>query len=257
MRANVSAQRRWTGHRPCDPTISQSIHVKQNQTESPDSVPFGGCGRRPPCHCSTVCTRPGDDHSDGGWALWLKTCRNSGPHLFGSRHRDLWIATPRPAFSTHPARPVAQGCLVTNDYWLSAGEWFFSLARSGGRFSIEPGRDRLFNPMPVFHVHAGVVALMPMLLSQGCVIRPEHFSAKRWWREVSTSRASIVHYIGAVPQALIAMARSSEERAHCVRFGFGAGMEPATRQSHVVDRVDVAQDHPRFDLQVHRCPRMA
>jgi crotonobetaine/carnitine-CoA ligase len=120
-----------------------------------------------------------------------------------------------------------KGCLVTNDYWLSAGEWFFTLAQSGGHFSIEPGRDRLFNPMPVFHVHAGVVALMPMLLSQGCLIRPEYFSAKRWWREVSTSRATIVHYIGAVPQALIALDRSADERAHSVRFGFGAGMEPA------------------------------
>jgi acyl-CoA synthetase (AMP-forming)/AMP-acid ligase II len=120
-----------------------------------------------------------------------------------------------------------KGCLVTNDYWLSAGEWFFTLSKSGGRFSVEPGRDRLFNPMPVFHVHAGVVALMPMLLSQGCVIRPEYFSAKRWWSEVSTSRATIIHYIGAVPQALIALDRSADERAHVVRFGFGAGMEPA------------------------------
>jgi acyl-CoA synthetase (AMP-forming)/AMP-acid ligase II len=72
-----------------------------------------------------------------------------------------------------------------------------------------------------------VVALMPMLLSQGCLVRPEYFSAKRWWNEISTSRATIVHYIGAVPQALVALERSAEERAHTVRFGFGAGMEPA------------------------------
>ncbi|WP_029082569.1 AMP-binding protein [Bradyrhizobium sp. th.b2] len=141
----------------------------------------------------------------------------------GSLGRD----TEAGVFYTSGTTGRPKGCLVTNDYWLSAGEWFFTLARSGGRFSIEPGRGRLFNPMPVFHVHAGVVALMPMLLSQGCVIRPEHFSAKRWWREVSTSRATIVHYIGAVPQALIAMDRSAGERAHSVRFGFGAGMEPA------------------------------
>lgn len=120
-----------------------------------------------------------------------------------------------------------KGCVVTNDYWLSAGAWFFTLSRQGGRFSIEPGRDRLFNPMPVFHVHAGVVALMPMLLSQGCLVRPEHFSAKRWWSEVVASRATIVHYIGVVPQALLALAETPEERAHSVRFGFGAGMEPA------------------------------
>jgi crotonobetaine/carnitine-CoA ligase len=120
-----------------------------------------------------------------------------------------------------------KGCLVTNDYWLSAGEWFLALAKGGGLFSIEPGRDRLFNPLPVFHVHAGVVAFMPMLLSQGCLIRPEHFSAKRWWSDVIESRATIVHYIGVIPQALLALEEVAEERAHFVRFGFGAGMEPA------------------------------
>lgn len=120
-----------------------------------------------------------------------------------------------------------KGCLVTNDYWLSAGEWFIALAAAGGRFSIAPGRDRLFNPMPVFHVHAGVVAMMPMLLTQGCVVRPEYFSAKRWWNEVTASRATIVHYIGAVPQALVGLDASAAERAHHVRFGFGAGLEPA------------------------------
>jgi crotonobetaine/carnitine-CoA ligase len=81
--------------------------------------------------------------------------------------------------------------------------------------------------MPVFHVHAGVVGMMPMLLSQGCVIRPEYFSAKRWWNEVIASRATIVHYIGAVPQALVTLEETANERAHNVRFGFGAGMEPA------------------------------
>lgn len=140
---------------------------------------------------------------------------------------SLDLDTEAAVFYTSGTTGRPKGCLVTNEYWLSAGEWFFTLSKGGGRFSIEPGQDRLFNPMPVFHVHAGVVALMPMLLSQGCIIRPEYFSAKRWWNEVATSRATIVHYIGAVPQALIALDKSTDERAHAVRFGFGAGMEPA------------------------------
>jgi len=139
----------------------------------------------------------------------------------------LGRATEAAVFYTSGTTGRPKGCLVTNDYWLSAGEWFLTLAKGGGIFSIEPGRDRLFNPLPVFHVHAGVVAFMPMLLSQGCLIRPEHFSAKRWWSEVTESRATIVHYIGIVPQALLAQDEAAEERRHCVRFGFGAGMEPA------------------------------
>lgn len=140
---------------------------------------------------------------------------------------SLGRTTEAAVFYTSGTTGRPKGCLVTNDYWLSAGEWFLTLAQQGGYFSIETGRDRLFNPMPVFHVHAGVVALMPMLLSRGCVIRPEHFSARRWWNEVVESRATIVHYIGVVPQALLALEETANERAHTVRFGFGAGMEPA------------------------------
>jgi acyl-CoA synthetase (AMP-forming)/AMP-acid ligase II len=135
-------------------------------------------------------------------------------------------ATEAAVFYTSGTTGRPKGCLVTNDYWLSAGEWFLTLAKQGGIFTIERGRDRLFNPLPVFHVHAGVVAFMPMLLSQGCLIRPEHFSAKRWWSEVVASRATIVHYIGVIPQALLAQEEAAEERAHSIRFGFGAGMEP-------------------------------
>ena len=136
-------------------------------------------------------------------------------------------ATEAAVFYTSGTTGRPKGCVVTNDYWLATGEWFLTLAKQGGLFTIEPGCDRLFNPMPLFHVHAGVAALMPMLLSQGCLIRPEHFSARRWWSEVVASRATIVHYIGIVPQALLALQAAPEERAHAVRFGFGAGMEPA------------------------------
>jgi acyl-CoA synthetase (AMP-forming)/AMP-acid ligase II len=144
-----------------------------------------------------------------------------------ARARSLDRSTEAAVFYTSGTTGRPKGCLVTNEYWLSAGEWFLTLAAAGGLFSIDPARDRLFNPMPLFHVHAGVVAMMPMLLTQGCLIRPEHFSAKRWWSEVVESRATIVHYIGVVPQALLALEKLPEERAHAVRFGFGAGMEPA------------------------------
>jgi acyl-CoA synthetase (AMP-forming)/AMP-acid ligase II len=140
---------------------------------------------------------------------------------------SLGRSTEAAVFYTSGTTGRPKGCLATNDYWLSTGEWFLTLAEDGGLFTIKPVRDRLFNPMPLFHVHAGVAALMPMLLSQGCLIRPERFSAKRWWSEVVASRATIVHYIGVVPQALLALPESPEERAHSVRFGFGAGMEPA------------------------------
>lgn len=135
-------------------------------------------------------------------------------------------STEAAVFYTSGTTGRAKGCRVTNDYWLSAGEWFIALSRDGGFFQLDSGKDRLFNPMPVFHVHAGVVAFMPMLLTQGCLIRPDHFQPRRWWRDVAASKATIVHYIGVVPQALLALPGCDEEHRHQVKWGFGAGMEP-------------------------------
>ena len=45
------------------------------------------------------------------------------------------------------------------------------------------------------------------------------------------SRATIVHYLGVVVPMLLNQPASPLERAHCVRFGYGAGVEP---QLHAV-----------------------
>src|SRR5262249_14166483 len=57
----------------------------------------------------------------------------SRPASWGSLDRN----TEAGVFYTSGTTGRPKGCLVTNDYWLSAGEWFFTLARSGGRFSLE------------------------------------------------------------------------------------------------------------------------
>ncbi|WP_169544839.1 AMP-binding protein [Sneathiella aquimaris] len=116
-----------------------------------------------------------------------------------------------------------KGCILTNDYHLTAGKWYSEL---GGLVDIRPGKERLFNPLPLFHMNSAVVSLGCMILTGGCLIIPDRFHPRSWWREVCDTRATIIHYLGVVPPMLLNQPVSEWETAHSVRFGIGAGVEP-------------------------------
>jgi hypothetical protein len=42
---------------------------------------------------------------------------------------------------------------------------------------------------------------------------------------VRESRATIIHYLGVMPAMLIVAEPSPDDRAHAVRWGFGAGVD--------------------------------
>jgi acyl-CoA synthetase (AMP-forming)/AMP-acid ligase II len=116
-----------------------------------------------------------------------------------------------------------KGCILTNFYYLNAGAWYRDL---GGRLGIERGRDRFYNPLPLFHMNCQAVTATCAILTANCLILPERFSPSRWWRDIAATRATIVHYLGVVPPLLLNQPPSADERAHRVKFGLGAGVEP-------------------------------
>ena len=123
-----------------------------------------------------------------------------------------------------------KGCILTNFYYLNAGAWYRDF---GGRLAIEPGRERFLNPLPLFHMNAQAVTATCAILTANCLAQPERFSPSRWWKDVVAAKATIIHYLGVMPPLLLNQPEASEERAHRVKFGFGAGVEPEL--------------HPRFE----------
>jgi crotonobetaine/carnitine-CoA ligase len=116
-----------------------------------------------------------------------------------------------------------KGCILSNFYYLNAGAWYRGL---GGRVEIRPAQERFYNPLPLFHMnHQGVTATAAMLTAN-CLVLPERFSPSRWWPDIVTTGATIVHYLGVVPPLLLNQPPSPDERRHRVRFGLGAGVEP-------------------------------
>jgi len=116
-----------------------------------------------------------------------------------------------------------KGCLLSNFYFLTLGERYIRL---GGLCEVHFGEDRLITPLPLFHMNALAVSTMAMILSAGCVVQLDRFHPKAWWRDVIDSGATIIHYLGVMPAILLQLAPSADDRAHHVRFGFGANASP-------------------------------
>lgn len=131
--------------------------------------------------------------------------------------------TPASILYTSGTTGQPKGCVLSNAYELAAGKWYAAL---GGRAKIEEGGDRLYNPLPLFHVNASILSLYCMLLTGGAQIQTDRFQPSRFWQEVSDTKATIIHYLGVVVPMLLNQPESELERGHSVRFGLGAGVEP-------------------------------
>jgi acyl-CoA synthetase (AMP-forming)/AMP-acid ligase II len=132
-------------------------------------------------------------------------------------------STPASILYTSGTTGQPKGCVLSHTYELAAGHWY---ATQGGLGAVHEGTERLYNPLPLFHVNASILSFYCMLLSGGCQVQTDRFQPSRWWTEVAESRATIVHYLGVVVSMLLNQPPHPLERTHRVRFGYGAGVEP-------------------------------
>ncbi|WP_371422453.1 AMP-binding protein [Tardiphaga sp.] len=121
-----------------------------------------------------------------------------------------------------------KGCMLSHGYELASGAWY---ATRGQLATFRPEGERLYNPLPVYHVNASILSFHCVMLTGSCQIQPDRFNPGRWWTEVNQTRATIVHYLGVIVPLLLNMPPCPEERSHNIRFGIGAGAEP---QLHAV-----------------------
>lgn len=116
-----------------------------------------------------------------------------------------------------------KGCILSHEYELMVGQWY---ATRGGHVTFREGAERLYNPLPVFHLNALILSFLAVLLTGNCQIQPARFSRSAWWRDIGETRATIIHYLGIVVPALMDTPPGAYDTAHAVRFGLGAGVEP-------------------------------
>ena len=121
-----------------------------------------------------------------------------------------------------------KGCVLTNRYFLNAARWY---REAGGLMTLEDGCERLLNPLPLHHANALAIGSMAMLSAAGCIVMADRFHPRSWWADVAATRATIIHYLGIMPPLLLSLPAGPEDRAHSVRFGAGAGIDPKASRS--------------------------
>ena len=121
-----------------------------------------------------------------------------------------------------------KGCILDNYYGVNCGRAYLGY---GGLLEMRDGAERLINPLPLFHVNAGMISFVAMLLKAGCQIIPDRFHPATWWDDVLSTRATAMHYLGIMPPILMKQAPSARDREHQVRFGLGAGVDPTIHRA--------------------------
>lgn len=141
----------------------------------------------------------------------------------GTERRDVCASDIASVLYTSGTTGRPKGCLLSHRYELAVGQWY---AGRGGLIQFGEGTERIYNPLPLFHVNASVFSFWCALLRGNCQVQTDRFHPSRWFEEVHQSRATVVHYLGVVVPMLLNQPPHPLEQAHQVRFGIGAGVDP-------------------------------
>lgn len=145
------------------------------------------------------------------------------PVARGARSDAVTAASEASILYTSGTTGRPKGCVLSHAYELASGAWY---ANRGGLAAFSAEGERIYNPLPVYHVNSSIVSFFAVLLTGSCQIQPDRFHPERWWPEVRESQATIVHYLGVIIPMLLNQPRHAGEGAPTVRFAIGAGVEP-------------------------------
>lgn len=82
--------------------------------------------------------------------------------------------------------------------------------------------DRTCVVLPLFHVNAQYVGVIPTLLVGGTVVLLEIFSASKYWNQVRKHRCTAISIVPMILRTMLAQPPSEDDARHDVRFSFYA-----------------------------------
>ena len=116
-----------------------------------------------------------------------------------------------------------KGCILSHEYELMCGDSYRSIKPP---FELRINKDRIFNPLPSFHINAGIVTFFGSVLTGNCLIQPMRFSTSTWWQDIEETQATVFHYLGVVIALILKTIKETDRDLSSLRYGLGAGVEP-------------------------------
>ena len=89
--------------------------------------------------------------------------------------------------------------------------------RMRAEWSLRPD-DVFLTPLPLFHVNAQLMSLLPSLAAGARLILQRTFSASEWFGQVRSTRATVVPLIGTQVRMLMAQPESPDDAENDLRF---------------------------------------
>jgi acyl-CoA synthetase (AMP-forming)/AMP-acid ligase II len=86
--------------------------------------------------------------------------------------------------------------------------------------------DRLYTCMPLYHGAAHGLCVTPSIHAGCTIVLGRKFSHATFWKEVATSKATIIQYVGELCRYLLNAPPNPYERKHQVKMAWGNGMRP-------------------------------
>ena len=120
-----------------------------------------------------------------------------------------------------------KGCMLSHEYELMCGDVY---ANIGAPIGLSFGQDKILNPLPSYHINAGIVTFFAAMLTGNSLIQPDRFSISNWWEDINETEATIFHYLGVIIAVLLSDQSATKASLGKLRVGFGAGVEPALHQ---------------------------
>ena len=118
--------------------------------------------------------------------------------------------TPASILYTSGTTGRPKGCILSHGYEVAVRRLVCGARRPG---DVRLGQERIYNPLPLYHVNAGVVSLMGAILTGNGQVQPDRFHPQRWWSEIAETRATVVHYLGIIAPLLLGQPPSAHDRA--------------------------------------------
>jgi carnitine-CoA ligase len=110
----------------------------------------------------------------------------------------------------------SKGVLLSHNAYVNSG-------RALAETLAVTERDVVFTPLPLFHVGAQIVAMMPALWAGRPFVAAEAFSARSYWDTVRRYDCTLLHYLGTILNMLDKQPPRSDDADNPGRAMFGGG----------------------------------